>query len=84
MSLSIGIGLQGHNVVASALGDPWGVAFGNSVVVGILAAILMSMVLEATGSRRRRLETELGISALPAIEEFLRELGARMRWARMR
>ena len=80
VSLSIGIGLQNHNILASALGDPWGVAFGNSVVVGILAAILMSMVLEVTGSRRRRLETELDISALPAIEGFLRGLGSRMQW----
>ena len=80
VSLSIGIGLQSRNILASALGEPWGVAFGNSVVVGILAAVLMSMVLEVTGSRRRRMETELDISALPAIEEFLRELGSRMRW----
>lgn len=80
VSLSIGIGLQSQNILASALGDPWGVAFGNSVVVSILAALLMSMVLEVTGARRRRLETTLDISALPAIEEFLRGLGSRMRW----
>ena len=80
VSLSIGVGLQGHNILAAALGDPWGAAFGNSVVVSILAAVLMSMVLEVAGARRRRMESELDISALPAIEEFLRGLGARMRW----
>ena len=80
-ALSIGIGLQTHNILAEPLGSIWGVAFGNSVVVGILAAVLMSMVLEVTASRRRRLETELDISALPDIQEFLRGLASNVRWS---
>ena len=81
LSLSIGVGLQTQNVLAAALGSPWGVAFGNSVVVSILAAVLMSMVLEITVSRRRRLETDLDISALPDIEEFLKGLGSKIGWS---
>ena len=81
VSLSIGIGLQTHNILAEPLGSPWGAAFGNSVVVGILAAVLMSMVLEVTASRRRRLETELDISALPDIQEFLRGLASSAGWS---
>ena len=80
MSLSIAVGLQSHNVVSGFLGDPWGVVFGNSVVVGVLAAVLMSAVLEMTISRRRRLETDLDMSALPTVNGFLRDLGSRMRW----
>lgn len=80
LSLSIGIGLQSNNILAPALGSPWGVAFGNSVVVGILSAILISVALELTGSRRRRMEAELDISALPAIDGFLRELGSDTGW----
>ena len=80
LALSIGVGLQSQNILADSLGSPWGAAFGNSVVVGILAAILMSMVLEFAGSRRRRLEAELDISSAPRIEEFLRALGSRMGW----
>ncbi len=80
LSLSIGIGLQTHNLLASSLGSPWGVAFGNNVVMSILAAVLISVFLEVTGSRRRRLEVELDISALPGINEFLRELGSGMGW----
>ena len=82
VSLSIGIGLQTQNILAVSLGSPWGVAFGNSVVVSILAAVLMSAILQITGSRRRRLETELDISALPDIEEFLSGLGSRIGWSR--
>ncbi len=81
LALSIGIGLQTHNILAEPLGDLWGVAFGNSVVVGILAAVLMSMLLEITASRRRRFETELDMSALPDIQEFLRGLASKMRWS---
>ncbi len=81
LALSIGIGLQTHNILAEPLGDLWGVAFGNSVVVGILAAVLMSLLLEITASRRRRFETELDISALPDIQEFLRGLASKMRWS---
>ncbi len=82
LSLSIGIGLQTQNILAASLGSPWGVAFGNSVVVSILAAVLMSVILQITGSRRRRMETELDISALPDIKEFLSGLGSRIGWSR--
>ena len=82
LSLSIGIGLQTQNILAASLGSPWGVAFGNSVVVSILAAVLMSVILQITGSRRRRLETELDISSLDDIEEFLSGLGSRIGWSR--
>ena len=37
--------------------------------------------MELTGSRRRRLEIELGIVGLPELMEFLRELAARLRWS---
>ena len=81
LSLSIGVGLQSQNILAGPLGSPWGVALGNSVVVSILAAVLMSMVVQITGSRRRRLETKLDVSSLDDIEEFLRGLGSRMGWS---
>ena len=80
LALSIGVGLQTQNVLAGPLGSPWGVAFGNSVVLAILAAVLMSMILELTGSRRRRLEADLDVSSLPQIEDFLRKLGSRIGW----
>ena len=80
-SLSIGIGFQAQNILAQALGSPWGVGLGNSIVVGVLAAILMSVVLEATLSRPKRMEAELDISALPDIDHFLREVGASAGWS---
>ena len=79
-SLSIAIGLQSRNILSEALGSPWDAAFGSSVVAGVLAAVLMSAVLDMTVSRRRRMEAELDMSALPNIDNFLRDLGARMGW----
>ena len=80
LSLSIGVGFQGQDLLSNALGSPWGLALGNSVIVGILAAVLMSMVLDVTFTRRRRMQAELDVSALPSIDAFLRELGSRMGW----
>ena len=81
LSLSVGVGFQTQNILADVLGGPWEVAFGSSLVAGVLVAVLLSVVLEFSFSRRRRLEGELDISALPSIEAFLRELGSGMRWS---
>ena len=81
VSLSLGVGLQAQNILTEALGGPWGVAFGNSIVVGVLSAVLMSVILDMTVARRRRMEAELDMAALPAINEFLRDLGSRLRWS---
>ena len=82
LSLAISVGLQSRNILAVVLGDFWGVAFGNSVVVGILSALLMSMIVDFTISRRRRLNTELDIAAAPAVDEFLRRIGTDLGWSR--
>ena len=55
-------------------------ALGNSVVAGVLAAVLMTLVLEVAGSRGRRLDTKLDSSSFPEVEAFLRELGSAAGW----
>ncbi|MXY78563.1 MAG: hypothetical protein F4Y94_02450 [Chloroflexi bacterium] len=80
VSLALAIGLQSHNVLADVIGGPWGVALGNSIVVGVLAAVVMTLVLDLAGPRSRRLETELDAAAFPGVEAFLRTLGDGMRW----
>ncbi|MCY3692894.1 MAG: hypothetical protein OXI54_09945 [Chloroflexota bacterium] len=80
LALSISVGLQSRNILAVVLGDFWGVVFGNSVV-GILSALLMSLVVDFTISRRRRLNTELDQAAAPTIDEFLRRVGTDLGWS---
>ncbi len=41
----------------------------------------LTLFLELTGPRRRRLEIELGVAGLPELTAFLRELAARLRWS---
>ena len=80
LSLSVGVGFQTRNILADVLGDPWGAVFGSSIFAGVLVAVLLSAVLEFAGSRRRRMEADLDLSALPRIDAFLSELGSGMGW----
>lgn len=79
-SLSIAVGLQSQNILADVIGGTWGATLGNGVVFGVFAAVLLTVMLEMTGTRSRRMGTVLDLSALPDIEAFLRRLGADMRW----
>ena len=81
-SLAIGVGLESNNVLADLLGGTWGVVFGSGLVVGVLAVVVMTSFMELSGPRRRRLEVELEMSALPRINTFLRELATRASWSR--
>ena len=46
--------------------------FRNGLTTGGLAAILLTLLVEWTEPRAKRVETELALSALPGIREFLR------------
>ena len=50
------------------------------MTAGGLTAILLTMFLELTGPRRKRMETVLGVDALPRVETFLREFASRRGW----
>ena len=80
LSLSIGIGLQVQNILTDALGSPWGATFGNGIVASVLAAVLLSAISGMTLSRRRRMEAELDMAALPEVDNFLRDAGSSAGW----
>ena len=52
----------------------------NGVTAGGAAAILMTLLLEATKARARRMETTLEVSSLPRIRGFLGTLASRTGW----
>ena len=81
VALSLGVGLQSQDVVADLLGPTWGASLGNSMTVGVLAAVLMTLFIELTSPRHTRLETTLDISALPKIDAFLLRLASRIGWS---
>ena len=80
LSLSIGVGLQNHNVLEDLLGTTWA-SLGSGMTVGVLTAIALTWFIELSRPRRVRLETMLETSALPEIDAFLRELASRMGWS---
>lgn len=80
VALALGVGLQHRNVVTDLLGETWGASLGNSMTVGIVAAMLMTAFIELTSPRVRRLDAEVSTVALPQIDAFLSELASKIGW----
>ena len=77
----IGAGFQNGAIFPEYFNDFAGGLLQNGMTAGGLAAILMTMFLELTQPRRRRMETECHLSALPKIQEFLKSFAAENGWA---
>ena len=77
----IGVGFQNQAIFADHLGDWWGALLGNGMTAGGLAAIVLTLFMELTGPRSRRIETALTVEALPEVTEFLREFATRRSWS---
>ena len=80
ISLAIGVGLQGENVITEVIGGAWGMLLGNGMVMGSITAILLTALIELLAPRRRRLEVELDMSALPRLNEFLDSAASSVGW----
>ncbi|MXW62517.1 MAG: hypothetical protein F4Z58_06765 [Acidimicrobiaceae bacterium] len=81
IAFSLGIGLDTQTIGADLLGDRWGPLIDNGMLVGAVAAVLMSQFTERTSRRgRARLEVELRMSAVTQIDEFLRGFASRIGW----
>ncbi len=77
----IGIGFEMEMVFPQQAAAFAGGLFSNAMTTGGLAAILMTLFLELTESRRSRMDASLEGSALPRIREFLRAFAAREGWS---
>ena len=77
----IGAGFQNGAIFPEYFNDFAGGLLQNGMTAGGLAAILMTLFLELTQPRRRRMETECDLSALPRIQEFLKSFAADNGWA---
>ena len=81
LAFSLGMGLDNQTIFADLLGRKWGLLLDNGMLVGAVAAVLMTVFLDLTRPQRRsRLEVELGVSALPEIDRFLQGLAAGVGW----
>ena len=50
------------------------------MTTGAVSVIVLTLLMELTAQRRRRLKTELDVSALPMIDAFLQEVGSKAGW----
>ncbi len=80
LASALGLGLHNHDIMRDLFGDDVGGLVGNGVTIGAVVAIGMTLALEATGSRRSRLETTMDMESLPAIDSFLSGLAVRLGW----
>ena len=81
VSFWMGAGFQNGWIFPDLLGEGfWGVLFGNGMTGGAIVAIVMMAFMEATGSRRKKLDLPLDWDALPKLEGLLRDLASRSRW----
>ena len=80
VSFWVGVGFQNQVVFAEHLSEWWATMLGNGMTSGGLTAILLTVVLQLTGSRRRRMETTLEAGSLPAIDAFLSAFANRRGW----
>ena len=77
----VGVGFQHQVVFADHLGEWWGSLLGNGMTAGGLTAIALTLFMELTGPRSRRIETVLTVEALPEVIGFLREFASRRSWS---
>ena len=81
LAFSLGLGFESQTIFADVLGGTWGVLLDNGVLVGALAAVVMTVFLDLTNPHRsQRLEAELGVAALPEIDRFLQEVASHLHW----
>ncbi len=77
VSFWIGAGFQSGQIPSEIFGTWVGTLLENGMTSGGLTAILLSGFLEWSGPRRRRMDTELDLEALPQIHGFLERFGTR-------
>ena len=77
----MGAGFQNDLIFADYLSEWVRGLLGNGMTAGGLTAILLTVFLNLTGPRRRRIETDMDMSALDRIKEFLGEFASGKDWS---
>ncbi len=81
IAFSLGAGIENQTIFADLVGGTWGGLLDNGMLVGALAAILMTVFLDLTNPRKGgRLQVKLDATALPQIDKFVRDHAARLGW----
>ena len=77
----LGTGFQNQWIFPELLGDGFvGVLLGNGMTSGAIVAIVMTLFMELTRPRRRRIQLALDSEAQPRVDELLRRFASQNRW----
>ncbi len=80
VSFWVGVGFQNNLIFGEYLEGFAGGFLENGMTAGGLTAIALTLFTEATQARRHRLRTDLALSELPRIRQFLDDFTTRHRW----
>ena len=80
LSFWLGVGFENKVIFADMLSGMWGTLLGNGMTAGCITAIILTVFMELTAPRRRRLETEVALASTPQIDKFLRAFAAKNGW----
>ena len=81
VSFWVGAGFQNGVLFADYLNEWSRELLGNGMTAGGLTALLLTVFINLTGPKRRRIETELEMSALDRIREFLDGFATDKSWS---
>ena len=81
LSFWIGIGFENRLIMPELLSGTVETLLSSGVTTGAICVILLTMLLEYTSNRRRRIAVTMSSSALPRIDGFLQECATRFAWS---
>lgn len=80
VSFWVGTAFQAGGIAPDFFSQFAGGMFENGMTAGGLTAMLMTLFMEWTSPRRYRMQAELGVTALPLIVKFLRNMAKSSGW----
>ena len=80
VSFWIGLGFEYRFILPDLLTGAWETLLGNGMVVGGALAILLTVLINITRGRRKRVRTDLDYASLPQINDFLRAFARNTGW----
>ena len=81
VAFSLGAGMEHQTIFEDLIGGTWGRQLDNGLLIGALAAVVMTVFLDLTSPRTGgRLESKLHTDSLPEIDAFVRGIAGRLGW----
>lgn len=81
IAFSLGAGMETQTIFQDLIGGTWGKLLDNGLLIGALAAVVMTLFLDLTNPRKGgRLQTKLHAASLPEVDGLVRGVAGRLGW----